>query len=44
MLSKASARRLIAVSLTLGVLAGATPAASLASNGGGGPRPVGQSR
>jgi hypothetical protein len=44
MLSKATVRRLVAAGFVLGVLAAATPAASLAANGGGGPRPSGQSR
>jgi hypothetical protein len=39
MLSKTTARRLIATGLALGVLAAVTPAAGLGSNVGGGPRP-----
>ncbi len=44
MLSRTSLRKLVAAGLMLGVLAAVTPATGLASNPGGGGRPVGQSR
>jgi len=40
--SKTSLRRLVAGGLVLGALAAVSPAAGLASNPGGGPRPVGK--
>jgi hypothetical protein len=42
--SKTSLRRLVAGALVLGALAAVSPAAGLASNPGGGGRPVGTSR
>jgi hypothetical protein len=45
MLRTTTIRRLLAVGLVAGALAAVAPATGLASNGGGGgPRPVGQSR
>lgn len=45
MLSRISIRRLVAGALLFGVLTAASPAAGLAANGGGGPRPqAGQAR
>ena len=45
MLRTTTIRRLLAVGLVAGALAAVGPATGLASNGGGGgPRPVGQSR
>jgi hypothetical protein len=40
MLRKSNVRRVVIVGLVLGALAAATPAASLAANAGGGPRPT----
>jgi hypothetical protein len=42
--SKTRLRRLVAVGLVLGALAAVSPATGLASNPGGGGRPVGTSR
>jgi len=39
MIRKINARRLIAAGLLVGVLSAVAPTASLAANGGGGPRP-----
>jgi hypothetical protein len=44
MLSRTTLRRLLATGLALGVLAAVAPAAGLASNPGGGPRPPAHSR
>jgi hypothetical protein len=44
MLSRTSLRRLLATGLVLGVVAAVAPAAGLASNPGGGPRPTAHSR
>jgi hypothetical protein len=40
MLRKCSIRRFVIAGMVLGTLAAATPAASLAANAGGGPRPT----
>jgi hypothetical protein len=40
MLRKCSIPRFVIAGMVLGTLAAATPAASLAANGGGGPRPT----
>jgi hypothetical protein len=45
MLQKTTIRRLLAVGMAVGALAAIAPASGLGANGGGGgPRPVGQSR
>jgi len=44
MLSKTALRRLVAAVFVACALTSAAPAAALASNGGGGPRPVQQIR
>ena len=40
MIRKSSVRRFVIAGMVLGTLAAAMPAASLAANGGGGPRPT----
>ena len=40
MIRKTSIRRIVITGMVLGALAAATPAASVAANAGGGPRPT----